>query len=182
MSKLIRPITLIDEAYFKQFSPVPQNFNIEELRPYFKVSEEIWVKPLLGIPLYEELLDEVEENRVTPENATLLLELYPYLAYCICYEGLPFVMYHFSEVGVTKGKSDNSDSVSINDINYINNHIRSQVEVLKSHLKDFLNTHQSVYPLYKPEVDDCCNGFHKKYSPNCRPQVYTPRRRPIDIR
>ena len=182
MSKIVRMTTLINEEYFKAYSPIPNNYNIEELLPYFTVAEKLWVIPILGIPLYEELLDEVEKNEVTPENATLLLNLYPYLSYAICYEGLPFIAYHFSEVGATKGKSENSDSVSINDINYINSHIRNQVEVMKGQLKDFLNEHQSVYPLYKPEIDDCCSNFHHKYDPECFAQVYTPRRRPIDIR
>lgn len=202
-TEVIKPYTLINEAYFKQYSPIPDNFNIKDIEPYFKVAEKIWVEPLLGTPLYEELLEQVNENTLTEENSTLLLVLYPYLSFAIVFECLPFLSYHISEVGITKGKSDNSDSVSINDVNYINTHIRSQVEVMKTQLKKFLDEHSDNFPLYKPDNCDCSNEcddcqwiidfygggykyhnwqyFWNKNKPNTRLQTFSTPRRPIDL-
>lgn len=194
--------SLINESYFKQYSPIPRNFNIEDIRPYFTLAEKIWVEPILGTPLYEELLEQVVDNNVTPENSTLLVMVYPYLSYAIVYEALPFISYHLTEVGITKGKSDNSDSVSINDVNYINTHIRAQVEAMKTLFKKWLNEHSDSYPLFTP--DDCvCNTpcdcdwiaqyynggyinhpwryYANKNRPNTRLQCYTTKRPNIDI-
>lgn len=200
--------TIINEEYFKQYSPIPDNYNIKEIKPFFKVAEQLWVMPLLGQALYDELLEQVCANDVTPENSTLLLVVYPYLSFAICYEALPFISYHFSQVGVTKGKSDNSDSVSINDVNFISTQLRSQVETMKGQLKDFLNNHKDIYPLYKSDDCECSsqnvcedcgwiadyygNGRYdwqyfralyeaNKNKPNPRLQVYTTRRINIDI-
>lgn len=199
--------TLINEEYFKQYSPIPENYNIKEIKPFFKVAEQLWVLPLLGQALYDELLEQVCANEITPENSTLLLVIYPYLSFAICYEALPFISYHFSQVGVTKGKSDNSDSVSINDVNFISTQLRNQVETMKGQLKKFLDEHSDVYPLYKPAdcgvcdtvCDDCSwiadyygsGRYDWKYfralyeanrnRPNPRLQVYTTRRINIDI-
>lgn len=148
MSEIVRPYTIINEAYFKAYCPVPMNFNMEEILPFFNVAEELWLIDVLGIPLYNELLEQVNENNVTELNSTLLLKIYPYLSFAICYEALPFIGYHFSEVGVTKGKSENSDSVSINDMNYISTTLRNQVELLKKYLKKFLDDNAEFYPLY----------------------------------
>lgn len=152
---IVRPYTLINEAYFKAYCPVPMNFNIEEIYPFFNVAEELWLIDVLGVPLYNELIQQVNDNQVTPLNSTLLLKIYPYLSFAICYEALPFIGYHFSEVGVTKGKSENSDSVSINDMNYISNTLRTQVELLKRYLKKFLDDNAALYPLYTPSAG-CC--------------------------
>lgn len=199
--------TIINEEYFKQYSPIPENYNIKEIKPFFKVAEQLWVLPVLGQALYDELLEQVCANRITPENSTLLLVIYPYLSFAICYEALPFISYHFSQVGVTKGKSDNSDSVSINDVNFISTQLRSQVETMKGQLKKFLDHHSDVYPLYKPDdcstcdtvCDDCSwiadyygsgrydwQYFRALYEanrnkPNPRLQVYTTKRINIDI-
>lgn len=200
--------TIINEEYFKQYSPIPDNYNIKEIKPFFKVAEQLWVMPLLGQALYDELLEQVCTNDVTPENSTLLLVVYPYLSFAICYEALPFISYHFSQVGVTKGKSDNSDSVSINDVNFISTQLRSQVETMKGQLKDFLNNHKDIYPLYKSDDCECtsqnvcedCGWIADYYGsgrydwqyfralyeanrnrPNPRLQVYTTRRINIDI-
>lgn len=162
MADNIKPIVpvveipiIINEAYFKAYSPVPKNYNWEEIKPFIHTAEKIWLEPILGTPLYEELLEQVNNNKVTPENSTLLLQIYPYLSMCAVYESLPFIAYHFTEVGITAGKSDNSDSISVKGINYISTTLRGQVETMKSLLKRFLDEHKDAYPLYRPDGCSC---------------------------
>lgn len=155
MAEIVRPYVLINEEYFKAYSPIPENYSIEELLPFFPVAEDLWVKDLIGAPLYNELLEQVNENNVTELNSTLLLRLYPYLSYCIVYEALPFISYHLSSVGITKGKSENSDSVSINDVNFISSSIRKTIEEMKKMLRKFLEDHADLYPLYKSDGNGC---------------------------
>lgn len=157
MAEIVEQRTLITEEYFKSYSPIPDNYNIQELKPYFHVAEKLWIEPIIGIPLYEELLEEVENDNVTPEHATLLLNIYPLLSFAIVYESLPFVGYHLSQVGITKGKSENSDSISINDINYISTQLRNQCETMKMLLKKFLDEHAEHYPLYYAADNVECN-------------------------
>ena len=164
MADIVEVQTLITEDYFKTYSPISDNYNIKDIKPYFHVAEKLWIEPIIGTPLYEELLDEVEKNEVTSENATLLLNIYPLLAFAIVYESLPFVGYHLSQVGITKGKSENSEPVSINDVNYISTQLRNQCETMKMLLKKFLDEHVEHYPLYyadntvecKCDCDDEC--------------------------
>lgn len=157
MAETIKRQTLINEAYLKSNSPLPKNFDISEVEPFIPIAERMWLVPVIGIPLYEELLQQVNDNDVTPENSTLLLEIYPYLSYSIVYEALPFIMFDMNEKGVTKGKSENSEPISASDREYINTHIRSQVEVLKKQLKDFLDANKEYYPLYKSPGYSCGN-------------------------
>lgn len=157
MADIVEVQTLITEDYFKAYSPIPDNYNIKEIKPYFHVAEKLWIEPIIGMPLYEELLDEVEKDEVTPENATLLLNIYPLLAFAITYESLPFVGYHLSQVGITKGKSEISEPVSINDVNYIATQLRNQCETMKKLLKKFLDENAEHYPLYYADNNAECN-------------------------
>ena len=157
MANIVEVQTLITEEYFKTYSPIPDNYNIKEIKPYFHVAEKLWIEPIIGMPLYEELLDEVEKDEVTPENATLLLNIYPLLAVAITYESLPFGGYHLSQVGITKGKSEISEPVSINDVNYISTQLRNQCETMKKLLKKFLDENAEHYPLYYADNNAECN-------------------------
>ena len=157
MANIVEVQTLITEEYFKTYSPIPDNYNIKEIKPYFHVAEKLWIEPIIGMPLYEELLDEVEKDEVTPENATLLLNIYPLLAFAITYESLPFVGYHLSQVGITKGKSEISEPVSINDVTYISTQLRNQCETMKKLLKKFLDENAEHYPLYYADNNAECN-------------------------
>lgn len=202
-NNIVKPWVLINEAYFKEFSPIPNNYNISDIEPYFKVAEEIWVKTLIGVSLYEKLLEEVNTNNVSPEDSTLLLMLYPYLAFAITYEALPFISYHLSEVGLTVGHSDNSTAAPVSGINLISTRLRSTLETLKSNFKKWLDEHSDNYPLYKPDICDCSNEcddcdwivqyysggykyhnwqyFWNKNKPNTRLQTFSLPKRNIDI-
>ena len=157
MADIVEVQTLITEEYCKTYSPISDNYNIKDIKPYFHVAEKLWIEPIIGTPLYEELLDEVEKDEVTPENATLLLNIYPLLAFAITYESLPFVGYHLSQVGITKGKSEISEPVSINDVNYISTQLRNQCETMKKLLKKFLDENAEHYPLYYADNNAECN-------------------------
>ena len=211
MADIVEVQTLITEDYFKTYSPISDNYNIKDIKPYFHVAEKLWIEPIIGTPLYEELLYEVEKNEVTPENATLLLNIYPLLAFAIVYESLPFVGYHLSQVGITKGKSENSEPVSINDVNYISTQLRNQCETMKKLLKKFLDENAEHYPLYYADntVDCNCDNdcewdwiYHyytdgtydkyawqrsvaehrmRKFKPNSYNQLYTTRRYKMNL-
>lgn len=178
---------IINEKYFKQYSPIPLNYNMAELKNYISVAEQIWVRPLIGVDLFDEIEQQVKENNVSEANATLLTEggLWQYLSYATCLEGLAFIWAHFSETGISLGKSDNSDSVTLKDITYIEANLRRQTEVLKDNVKRFLCEHSNYYPTM-----DCCacgcsccqENVGKLNSPNAYKQLYSTRRKCTDLK
>lgn len=147
--------TLINEQYLKAYSPIPINYNYEDIRPFISVAEEIWIKPILGQKLYDELIEQVTKNEITPENSTLLVKIYQLESIAVLYEALPFVKSHISEVGITNGKSENSDSITTTDFTNLKNHIITQIEVLKKMLKSFLEDNKECYPLYVSDICTC---------------------------
>ena len=164
---------IINETYFKKYSPIPLNYNMTEVKNYIPVAEKIWVKPLIGAPLFDEIDCQVKENNVSEENATLLTEggLWQYLAFATVYEALPMIWSHISEVGVTKGKSDK--------------HLRNQVEVLKEQLKKWICEHYLYYP--KADVcacncSCCCNNNPQLAKPNPDYKVYKPYNRNTNLK
>lgn len=178
---------IINEKYFKEYSPIPLNYNMKELKNYIKVAQEIWVRPLIGSELLDEIEEQVKNNEVSEENATLLTDggLWQYLCYGTCLEGLPFIWANISEVGITLGKSDNSDSVTLKDLTYIQQHLRNQVEVLKDQLKKWICEHAAYYPkadLCSCNCDGCCKHTAKLNSPNPQAQIWSTYRKNTNLR
>lgn len=174
---VIKEKILINDEYLKAYSPIPLNYNLDEVRPYVKVSELLYIEPILGEPLYEELIEQVASGDITEANSTLLLQIYPALAIGTAFEALPFIWSHMSEVGITKGHSDNSDSIDLKDLNYISQHLKAQLQARLDNLEYFLKTHLDSYPLYVV-VDDCCvNKNRITFN-----QLYSPRKKDYNIR
>ena len=59
---------IINEKYMKQFSPIPLNYNMAEVKNYIPVAEKIWVIPLIGSDLFDEINDQVANNTVSLKN------------------------------------------------------------------------------------------------------------------
>lgn len=172
----VNPVpVLINENMFKQFSPVKLNFNWSQIRPFVNVAEMVWIKTLLGQSLYDELIEQVnhdgEEPIITEDNKLLLQQVYQYEGLCIVYEALPFIAFKFTEKGLTRGKSDNSEPVDTTDINYLSTQIRAQVEVNKKMLKEWLMDNKDKYPLWKDDDDECRCVFNPQEKPN-RYQIF----------
>lgn len=155
--------TLINAEYLKSYSMFPKNYDLTDIENFVPIAEQIHILPILGTALYEELLEQVDSNSLTDENSTLLLEIYKVEGIAVLYESLPFVWSHISQVGITKGKSDNSDSIENKDLAYLNTHIKAQLDYAKKYLREWLDEYQINFPLYKKEDNDCSCNIDKSH-------------------
>lgn len=173
----IRPLTLINEKYLAEYSLIPKNFDYTEIWNYVPIVEQLYILPIIGKELYKELIEQVKENRLTDVNSALIMRIWQYEGICVTYESLPVIAYHFSQTGVTKGKSENSDSVDIKDLNYLSVHLQNQAVTLQKNLIQFLNDNADLYPLYNKDNCPC------QPSKNTRifKQVYSTKRQCVDI-
>lgn len=174
-------MNIINRALLSKYSPLPKNYDFSEIMNYVPVAQEIWIKPLIGCDLMDELEDQVEHNNLSEENQALMTEgfLLQYLSYAVCLEGLPFIWTNFCEQGITLGESDHSKSITLRDLTYIQQHLRNQVEVLKDSVKRYICEHYTYYP--KADVCacgcDCCNRNQQLNTPNPNFEIYgTPRK------
>lgn len=176
--------SIITKDYFLANAPIGKNFNADDIYQYFNISENLYIVPIIGQDQYDELIEQVTNNSVSPENSTLLLKLYPLLSYAITYQALPFLWTNIAEVGITLGKSDNSDSIQLKDISYISTRLESTISTLKRQLIDWLAEYIDTFPMVKEwwSTSKCdCSPFNNKDITH-RSQIYSPRKQPIDIR
>ncbi len=172
MANIVRRTTLINDTYLKEYSLFPLNYDLREIRNFIPLAEELHIIPIIGQALFDELIEQIEEDNISEENSTLLLEIYKVEGIAVLYESLPFVRSHVSQVGITLGKSDNSDSISKEDLKVLQQHLLSQLNTLKDGLVKFLNMNHEDYPLYEVPRP---NTINKNYN------LYTFKKRPIDI-
>lgn len=154
MMKIKYQPTLINEEFLRAYSLFPKNYDLTEIWNFVPIAEEIHVQSIIGVALFEELLEQVAKNEISDVNSTLLLEIYKVEGLATLYEALPFCWAHLTQVGLTLGKSDNSDSIQNKDIAYLNTHIKSQLEFQKNQLKKFMERYSDNFPLYDKDVYD----------------------------
>lgn len=177
---------MLNRELISTYSPLPKNYNFDEVLLYEPIALEIWVKPILGELLLTELEEQMENNTISDENQALLTSggLLQFIAYAITFQALPFIYARFTETGIVINDSDNSKSVDLKSLNYISDSVRRTLEVLKDKVKDYLCTRQDYYPLFNPcdcGCDSCCEDNDKLNSPNPLFQLYGLQRRDENI-
>lgn len=175
---------IINRKNIAKYSNLPINYNYDEVLNYVDVAEKIWLVPVIGYEWYDELQEQVDNNNVSQENATALVEaIWPYLGFCIMYEALPTIAYHASEVSLTKGKSDNSEPLTLKEIGFYQEHMRRQIEARKDFLKKWICEHSNAFPLADVCACECsCCKKAELNSPNKLQELYTTRRKPTDLK
>ena len=176
---------LINSKWLKEFSVLPLNFDTKEVENFVKLAEIQWIVDTIGRDWYDELLEQVETNTLTPENSTALVEaIWPYEAMAVCYEALPSLLYHVSEVSITKGHSDNSDALTLKEMTYYEQFIKRQLQARGDYCKKWICEHKEYYPLadFCSCGCSCCKQNSMLNKPQSFQQLYSPRRRRTDIR
>lgn len=177
---------ITNKTLLAKYSPLPINYDFSEIMNYVPVAEQIWLKPIIGHDLFDEIEQQVEDNNLSDENQALMTEgfLLQYLAYATCLEGLPFIWTNFCEQGITLGESDNSKSITLKDLTYVEAHLRRQVEFLKDSVKKYICEHSD----YFTSADfcacgcSCCNEKAKLNKPNPYKQLYSTKRKNTNLK
>ena len=183
---------IITKNKLKDYSLIPKNFQLDDIWNFLDSTEALFVRPMLGVDMYDEICGQVKSNTVSPENATLLTEggLWSYLGCAFTLQTLPFVFAHWSQVGITKGKSENSDSVDLKDLTYLTNHLRSNLEEFKKYTLKWLQEHQESFPLWAPDwqacgcpeiQQSCCSGKAEFVMPEPLKILYGLPKKDVDI-
>lgn len=169
---------LITESLFKQHSPVTSATDITEFIPYICIAQELYIEPVLGSCLMDELKQQINENDLTAPNSDLIVRLAPALSFYAVYQALPFHWAAIVNKGITIRESENSRGVDIKDIAQLRRWMLNDADILRNQLADYMKKHMADYPLWKPERQFRCacdnndpgrhtfdSGF---YFPNCK--------------
>lgn len=183
-------MALINKKYLKEYSLVPLNYQMDEIVNWIDIAEKKWVLPILGNELFDIVESEVESSgTVSDRISTLLVDaLWAYEATAVSYEYLPFNYVHWSEVGMTKGESENSKSADLKDMTYIQNQLRANLEERKKYLIWWLDEHYEYFPEWLPftgcgceNTKPVCGCNPVQHNPEPDKKFYSPKKTDLNI-
>lgn len=174
-------IAIISADLFKENSPIQYDTVADDFLVGIRLAQKMYIRPLIGIPLYEELQAQIKAasvtpppdvNPITPANQALLIEIAPVLSHYAVYQGIPFHWAKIINKGITVADSENSKGVAINDIAQLRRWLLDTANTLASQFKDYIGA-CGEYPLYKPAD---CGDCEPKTNP-LNQGIYIPNRR-----
>ena len=149
-------------------SIIDGNVDTDKFIQFIKIAQEIHVRNYLGSDLYNRISNDIINDTLTGDYLTLVnTYVQPMLIHFAMVDYLPFAAYQLKNGGVLKHNSENSETVSKNEIDYLVNKEREFADYYTRRFIDFMCFNQEKYPEYNsnsnedidPSKDATFNGW-----------------------
>lgn len=132
-----------------KFTALNGNIDVDNFVQWVKVAQDIHIQNYLGTKLFKKINDDIVANTLAG-NYLSLTNVYvkPMLIHWSLVEYLPFAAYTIANKGVYKHNSENSDTVSKEEVDFLVEKERSIAENYTRRFIDYMSFNNSLFPEY----------------------------------
>ena len=134
------------------------NVDTDKFIFFIKTAQEIHIQNYLSTKMYDALTAAIVAGIDLPANArwkTLLDEyVVPMLIWFTQVDYIPFASYQIRNGGMFKHRSENADTVSKDEVDYLVEKARTNAEWYSRRFIDFMAFNQTTYPEYTSNSND----------------------------
>lgn len=144
------------------------NVDTDKFIQFIKIAQEIHIRNFLGSKLYDKISADILDDDLAGAYLTLInTYVQPMLIHYAMVDYLPFAAYQVKNGGVFKHISENAESVSKNEVDYLVNKEREFAEYYTRRMIDYVTYNISSFPEYNtnnnedvyPDKDSLFNGW-----------------------
>ena len=140
---------LISIQDIQNVSSISDNIQVESLEPFLSTSQDMYIRPLVGDALMDDMLADVATGGTQYQS---LIDNYILraLAYATVFSYLPFGHMKVQKKGIVLQNSDNSQNVSVEEFSILSQRTESTMTFYLRRLKEHLDLPASkvLYPMY----------------------------------
>ena len=139
----------------KQNSLVDGNVDVDKFIQFIKIAQQIHVQNYLGTALYDKISQDILDGNLTGDYLTLVRDyIKDMLIHFAMVDYLPFAAYQVSNGGVFKHTSENSESVSKEEVDTLIEKHRTFAQFYTRRFIDHMNFYSNLYPEYNSSTND----------------------------
>lgn len=146
-------VYLLSTADLKSYSPLNSNVDDALLNNAIMEAQEVELQQILGSCLYGRIIELVKTGDITDyEDYKYLLDEYcrKVIVYAATQRAAVYIRYKMMNKGVQSQNSDNSNPAELNELQFLMNHIKNDMEFFSKRLQDYLTENKETYPEYNP--------------------------------
>ena len=174
-------VLFISENKLKKSTTINGNVDVELLRPYMKVAQDIHIHPKLGTDLYNKLQSDITGSSLTGNYQTLVENyIQDALVHWTLYECIPFLGYKIMNKNIVRKTSEQSDNAGLDELNYLREVVRNTAEWYTERLIDYVRHNTSLFPEYNTNTNEDISPTKQNYYRGMNLEV-VPKRRGITL-
>lgn len=133
----------------KQNSLIDGNVDTDKFIQFIKIAQQIHLQNYLGTSLYDKISQDIIDQNLTGNYLTLVRDyLKDMLIHFAMVDYLPFAAYQVANGGVYKHTSENSESVTKEEVDTLIEKHRTFAQFYTRRFIDYMTFNQSLYPEY----------------------------------
>jgi len=144
------------------------NIDTDKFIQFIKIAQQIDVRNYLGSELYNRISNDITNSTLSGNYLTLVRDyIQPMLIHFAMVQYLPFAAYQIKNGGIYKHQSENAESVSKDEVDYLVQKERDFAEYYTKRFIDYMAFNQTLFPEYTsnsnddiyPDTNDLFNGW-----------------------
>jgi len=137
------------------------NVDTDKFIFFISTAQKIHIQEYLGTKMYDALTAAIVAGIDLPANARWKLLLDDYVVDMLIWftqvDYLPWASYQLRNGGMMKHRSENSETVSKEEVDYLVEKARTNAEWYSRRFIDFMSFNQTTYPEYTSNINDDIN-------------------------
>lgn len=144
------------------------NVDTDKFIQFIKIAQQIDIQNYLGTDLYNKISNDIIADNLSGNYLSLVNDyIQPMLIHYAMMQYLPFAAYQIKNGGISKHTSENAESVSKDEVDYLVNKERNFAEYYTRRFIDYISFHEDSFPEYNsntnedisPDTNDLFNGW-----------------------
>ena len=144
------------------------NVDTDKFIQFIKLAQQIEIRNYLGTKLYDKISTDIAGSGLTGNYQTLVNDyVQPMLIWFAQAEYIPYAAYQIKNGGVFKHTSENAETVSKTEVDFLVNKARNTAEYYTQRFLDYINNNSNLFPEYSqnqggdvyPDSDATFNGW-----------------------
>tara|TARA_B110000503_G_scaffold42814_1_gene70085 strand:- start:448 stop:948 length:501 start_codon:yes stop_codon:yes gene_type:complete len=129
--------------------------DVSKFVQFLKLGQEIHIQNYLGTKLYDRISADIIANTLTNPYLLLVNEyIKPMLIHFAMVDYLPFAAYTVANGGVYKHRSENSELVTKEEVDYLVEKHRGFAQFYTRRFIDYMTYHQADFPEYNAATNE----------------------------
>ena len=131
------------------------NVDTDKFIQYIKIAQQIHIRNYLGTDLYNRISNDILNNTLNGDYLELVNDyIQPMLIHYAMVDYLPFAAYQIKNGGVFKHSSENAETASKDEVDFLIQKERDIAEYYTRRFIDYMSFNQESFPEYYTNSND----------------------------
>jgi hypothetical protein len=157
----------ITKQYMIDNSPLSGNVDANEVYPFAKTAEKLYIQDAIGTNLFDDLISKIIAGTLNANEVILCKKIREAVLWYTLFDAIPFIALKIRNIGIVKQTGEGHESASRQDLNVLRDECKKKGDFFLERVQAYLCENKSLFPAYTNGTDDDLPKNELSPTPSC---------------